>query len=221
MHRVPGRWAALGCPLICASFTASGCAVLPAQPISCQAPMLMIPSDPATNYHPVIYHPMPDQLSVAVQACLHPEPHKRLTCQQLLGLPYFREAIHTFPMEVLKAQVRCAAWLTPHHGLCLLGSAAAQALSPLRRLANGVECPSGCTRVSHWLVNCCSSIVRAAAAGGDLLPGWPVMTAVACTGGCASTFSAAAAEPCLPDCHNQPEIRTWQCRHCQRCSCCS
>ena len=50
---------------------------------------------------------------MAVQACLHPEPNKRLTCQQLLGLPYFREANRTFPMEVLKAQVRSSTWLTP------------------------------------------------------------------------------------------------------------
>ena len=100
------------------------------------------PDAPATNYHPVLHNPVPDQLSLAVQACLHPEPHKRLTCQQLLGLPYFREAIRTFPMEVLKAQVRSAAWLTPHASLYLLGAVAAQALSELRTLAGGCDCPS-------------------------------------------------------------------------------
>ena len=111
--------------------------------------MLMILDSPATDYHPVSYHPAPDQLSMAMQACLHPEPHKRLTCQQLLGLPYFREAIRTFPMEVLKAQVGSAAWLTPHGSLYLLRNVAAHALSALWRLACGINCLFGHTGESH------------------------------------------------------------------------
>ncbi len=41
-----------------------------------------------------------------MQACLHPEPEKRLSCWELLRLPYFANAETWFPADFWGAHVR-------------------------------------------------------------------------------------------------------------------
>ena len=40
-----------------------------------------------------------------LQACLHIDPEKRLTCSELLRLPYLAGVEATIPATILKAQV--------------------------------------------------------------------------------------------------------------------
>ena len=44
------------------------------------------------------------------QACLHPEPEKRLSCTDLLRLPYFANAESWFPAEFWGVHVRRPPW---------------------------------------------------------------------------------------------------------------
>lgn len=74
-----------------------------------------------------------------MQACLHPEPQRRLTCQQLLQLPYFREAARCFQLKLACGQVsRVPELMTGEHhsaqhtawptGMCRPAASATQVL---------------------------------------------------------------------------------------------
>ena len=52
------------------------------------------------------------------QACLHPDPDKRMTCTELLQLPYLAKAEALFPERFWDARVRPA----PAHHLFMHGA---------------------------------------------------------------------------------------------------